>query len=151
MNIKFLLDKIKYPSTSSIIYFSGAIFAVLLVALYLTFPSDVRTEILKTFYLTSGVFLVYPVTFLIIRKIFRIYYDRQLKSAEDIIKQTRVEKKEILETVMEKEPYNKAKEILKKYDPSLLKSEEQKKEEEEVNFLLKQLFIDQKISKIIPG
>ena len=90
-------------------------------------------------------------TFLIIRKIFRIYYDRQLKSAEDIIKQTRVEKKEILETVMEKEPYNKAKEILKKYDPSLLKSEEQKKEEEEVNFLLKQLFIDQKISKIIPG
>lgn len=112
-------------------YYGGAIFAVLLVALYLTFPSDVRTEILKTFYLTSGVFLVYPVTFLIIRKIFRIYYDRQLKSAEDIIKQTRVEKKEILETVMEKEPYNKAKEILKKYDPSLLKSEEQKKEEEE--------------------
>ena len=42
---------------------------------------------------------------------------RKKLAADDQIKSLETQKEEILETVMEKEPYNKAREILKQYAP----------------------------------
>jgi len=91
----------------------------LIAGLYLTFPSE---DILLAVGLIFGVFILYPIIFFLTRKVCKHYLEREFKKSDDLIKKFQKEKKEILETVMEKEPYNKAKEILKKYDPSLLRS-----------------------------
>lgn len=97
----------------------------MLGALYIIFPDDFQKELMTSFLLITGVFVLFPVIFFLARKICRTYLNRQYKKADDLIKQFEKEKKEILETVMEKEPYNKAKEILKKYDPSFLRGQEE--------------------------
>jgi len=100
-----------------------SIFLLLVLALYISFPAQlIRRAILLIF-----VFIIYPVAVLLIRKFWKFYHDRQKKEADDKIKALEKQKDEILETVMEKEPYNKAREILKKFAPNLYKKEEKPK------------------------
>lgn len=105
-------------------FYGFCIFVLLLGGLYLFFPDDFIAEWEISLILAASVFIVYPLLFFISRKICKSYLQRQFKLSDDLIKQLQKEKKEILENVMEKEPYNKAKEILKKYSPHMLISQE---------------------------
>lgn len=99
-----------------------SIFILLVLALYISFPAQlIRRAILLIF-----VFIIYPVAVLLIRKFWKFYHDRQKKEADDKIKALEKQKEEILETVMEKEPYNKARELLKKFAPNLYKKDQEK-------------------------
>lgn len=100
-------------------FYGICIFLLLLVGLWLTWPN---VELLVAIGMAVSVFVLYPVVFFLLRKLCKNLLERRFKKCEDSIKELEKEKREILETVMEKEPYNKAKEILKKYDPSILRS-----------------------------
>jgi len=86
-------------------------FSILLAGLYLTFPD----ESIKRFIQIVFVFLIYPVTVLLLRKFWKYYYDRRKTKADEEIKSLEKQKESILKDVMEKEPYNKAREILKRF------------------------------------
>jgi len=65
-----------------------------------------------------------PVFIYLLRRLCVFYYERKYKIIDKDIKKIEKEKDTLIDNVMEKEPYNKAREILKKYKPSLLKNEE---------------------------
>ena len=95
------------------------------MGLYLTVPDDS----IERFIQIVCVFIIYPVTVLLLRKFWKYYYDRRLSKADDEIKPLEKKKEWLLKSVMEKvskldsnvvkncvqEPYNKAREILKRY------------------------------------
>ena len=92
------------------------VFVIMVASLYMVFPA----EIVKRIILVVLVFIIYPVTVLLIRKFWKYFFNRKKTEAESSIEVLKKEKAEILENVMEKEPYNKAKEILKKFAPQQL-------------------------------
>ena len=98
------------------------------MGLYLTVPDDS----IERFIQIVLVFVIYPVTVLLLRKFWKHYYDRRLAKADGEIKPLEKKKEGLLKSVMEKvsqskyiptsvliklpkEPYNKAREILKRY------------------------------------
>jgi len=85
--------------------------SILLAGLYLTFPD----ENIRRFIQIVFVFIIYPVAVLLIRKFWKYYYERRLTKVDDEIKSLDKQKESILKDVMEKEPYNKAREILKRF------------------------------------
>lgn len=73
-------------------------FSILLAGLYLTFPD----ESIKRFIQIVFVFVIYPVTVLLLRKFWKYYYERRKTKADDEIKSLEKQKESILKDVMEK-------------------------------------------------
>ena len=64
----------------------------------MTFPD----ESIKRFIQIVFVFLIYPVTVLLLRKFWKYYYDRRKTKADEEIKSLEKQKESILKDVMEK-------------------------------------------------
>ena len=73
-------------------------FSILLAGLYLTFPD----ESIKRFIQIVFVFVIYPVTVLLLRKFWKYYYERRKTKADEEIKSLEKQKESILKDVMEK-------------------------------------------------
>merc|ERR1711990_1086946 len=94
--------------------FYGILLGLLLIGcVYVLFPP----EIIKRVILLVFLFAIYPVAVLLIRKFLKYCFTRKKDEAVKSVSRLKKEKEEILENVMEKEPYNKAREILKKFAP----------------------------------
>lgn len=97
-------------------FYGGLVFAILLVFIYAVFP----LELIRRIILLVLVFVLYPIGVLLTRKFFKYWLTRKKLDAEKSLEQLTKERDEILENVMEKEPYNKAREILKRFAPQQL-------------------------------
>jgi len=106
-------------------FYGGLVFAILSVIVYLGFP----LELIRRIILLVLVFVLYPIGVLLTRKFFKYWLTRNKNEAEKSLAQLTKERDEILENVMEKEPYNKAREILKKFAPQQLDKQRQATDE----------------------
>merc|ERR1712226_1554745 len=80
------------------------------------FPPSWKIRVLYALPLCFGPFLAY-----ILRRMVMMYFSTRLKSSDEVLRSLVEKKKTLLETVREKESYKKAKEILEKYDPEVIK------------------------------
>lgn len=96
--------------------------------MYINFPSSIDltnpNEVIPIGTQVLSVIIGVPVFIYLLRRLSVFYFDRKYKNIDKDIKKIEKEKDTLIDNVMEKEPYNKAREILKKYKPSLLKNEE---------------------------
>jgi len=92
---------------SILLYISAA------VVFYLWFlPEDTKHRILSALPL-----LFFPVLIWFIKRFLHWYFVNRITKNDSALEDLRIQKKEILEKVMETETYKKAKEILEKFDP----------------------------------
>ena len=112
----------------SYLFHRGGFYAVALGFMYINFPSSIDfmdpNVVIPIGTRVLSVLLGIPVLIYLLRRFSVFYYERKYKSIDKDIKRIEKEKDALIDNVMEKEPYNKAREILKKYKPSLLKAEE---------------------------
>merc|ERR1712226_653557 len=80
------------------------------------FPPSWKMRVLYALPLCFGPVLAY-----ILRRMVMMYFSTRLKSSDEVLRSLVEKKKTLLETVREKESYKKAKEILEKYDPEVIK------------------------------
>merc|ERR1712226_1201757 len=80
------------------------------------FPPSWKMRVLYALPLCFGPVLAY-----ILRRMVMMYFSTRLKSSDEVLRSLVEKKKMLLETVREKESYKKAKEILEKYDPEVIK------------------------------
>jgi len=80
------------------------------------FPPSWKMRVLYALPLCFGPILAY-----ILRRMVMMYFSTRLKSSDEVLRSLVEKKKTLLETVREKESYKKAKEILEKYDPEVIK------------------------------
>jgi hypothetical protein len=96
--------------------------------MYINFPSSIDltnpNEVIPIGTQVLSVTIGVPVFIYLLRRLSVFYFERKYKNIDKDIKKIEKEKDTLIDNVMEKEPYNKAREILKKYKPSLLKNEE---------------------------
>lgn len=71
--------------------------------------------------LHSSPLLIFPILIWLLKKFLHWYYVKRITKNDLVLKELQEEKKKILEEVMEKETYKKAREILQKYDNTRLK------------------------------
>lgn len=96
-----------------LLLYSFIIFGVGFIVVYGYFwPS---TQIGKLMLWTSV--LIYPVLVSLLRWAFRTFFFRQVAKTDERLKLLREEKQRMLEEVMENEKFNKAQQILKRFDP----------------------------------
>ncbi|XKL68132.1 hypothetical protein PGB90_003623 [Kerria lacca] len=101
---------------------SVIIYVVVLCGYYYYFsPETFRENIIKFMPL-----LIFPVVIFIFRKILSWYFKRKLTKNESTLKILKSNKKDILDSVMEKEVYKIAKKILEKYAPEQLDKDSSK-------------------------
>ncbi|KAH8878443.1 Endoplasmic reticulum junction formation protein lunapark-A [Schistosoma japonicum] len=63
------------------------------------------------------VFAAYPFCIYFLKNIFRVLFSRRVNKTNEKLKRLRANKQKLLEEVMEKETFNKAQQILKRFDP----------------------------------
>ncbi|CAH8541771.1 unnamed protein product [Schistosoma rodhaini] len=63
------------------------------------------------------IFAVYPFCIYFLKYIFRMMFTRRVNKTNEKLKRLRADKQKLLEEVMEKETFNKAQQILKRFDP----------------------------------
>ncbi|XP_025081983.1 endoplasmic reticulum junction formation protein lunapark-B-like isoform X2 [Pomacea canaliculata] len=109
---------------ASLLLYSILLYIIAAVVFYyLYFPKTWQETLLYTFPLIIFPFLVWGA-----RKFTHWYFVQRLSASELALSELRAQKKTILEEVMEKETYKKAKEILEKYDPARFKQLEKPSE-----------------------
>ncbi|XP_063726646.1 endoplasmic reticulum junction formation protein lunapark-B-like isoform X2 [Symsagittifera roscoffensis] len=80
------------------------------------FPSSWKMRVVYALPLCFGPVLAY-----VLRRIIMLYFTSRIKSSDEVLRSLIEKKKALLEQVREKESYKKAKEILEKYDPEVIK------------------------------
>ncbi|XP_070175331.1 endoplasmic reticulum junction formation protein lunapark-A-like isoform X2 [Littorina saxatilis] len=109
---------------ASILLYSIVLYIVALVLFYFLYlPEKWRDRALYSIPLLVFPFLVWGA-----RKLMHWYFVKRVSANDLAVNELREKKKLILEDVMEKETYKKAKEILEKFDPARFKKLEQKTE-----------------------
>jgi len=118
----------KKSACRKILYYGVGFYAVALGFIYINFPSSIDltdpNEVIPIGSKVLSTLIGFPVFIYLLRRLCVFYYERKYKNIDKDIKKIEKEKDALIDNVMEKEPYNKAREILKKYKPSLLKNEE---------------------------
>jgi len=118
----------KISASRKILYYGVGFYAVALGLTYINFPSSIDlmnpNEVIPIGTKVLSILIGVPVFIYLLRRLCVFYYERKYKIIDKDIKKIEKEKDTLINNVMEKEPYNKAREILKKYKPSLLKNEE---------------------------
>lgn len=102
-----------------LILYSVALYVLAAFVFYYYFvPASMRERV---FYIIP--LLIFPVIVVFLKRLVTWYYRRQLTQNQKMLSDLRAEKKKILDDVMEKETYKKAKEILEKFAPDQLKKD----------------------------
>lgn len=102
-----------------LILYSVALYVLAAFVFYFYFvPASLRERV---FYIIP--LLIFPVIVVFLKRLVTWYYRRQLTQNQKMMSDLRAEKKKILDEVMEKETYKKAKEILEKFAPDQLKKD----------------------------
>ncbi|XP_013781641.1 protein lunapark-like [Limulus polyphemus] len=108
----------------SLILYSVLIYVVAALVYYFWFfPSTLGDGVLHSLPL-----LAFPLLVWILKRFLHWYFTRTIKINEEKLIELRKKKKSILDEVMEKETYKVAKELLEKFDPQLLKKQENTEE-----------------------
>ncbi|XP_060078070.1 endoplasmic reticulum junction formation protein lunapark-B-like isoform X1 [Ylistrum balloti] len=87
-----------------------------LVIYFVYFPPDWKNRLLY-----SSPLLIFPVLIWLIKKFLHWYFVKRITKNDLALNELRENRKQILEDVMEKETYKKAREILQKFDPARFK------------------------------
>lgn len=107
----------------SLILYSVIIYVVAAVLFFIFyFPQS-----WKDWFFASIPLLLFPILIWLVKKVVHWYLVKRISSNEVALQELQDKKKDILEDVMENETYKKAKEILKRFDPSQFKKLEVEK------------------------
>ncbi|XP_022246132.1 protein lunapark-A-like isoform X3 [Limulus polyphemus] len=104
----------------SLILYSVLLYVLAAVVFYFWFfPSTFSDGVLHSLPL-----IIFPVLILILKRLLHWYFTRAIKRNEEQLTGLKKKKKSILDEVMNNETYRVAKELLEKFDPELLKKQE---------------------------
>ncbi|CAH8557051.1 unnamed protein product [Schistosoma curassoni] len=96
-----------------LIFYSFIFFGLSFITVYYYYwPSTVTGKVV-----ICMIFAVYPFCVYFLKYIFRIMFTRRVNKTNEKLKKLRADKQKLLEEVMEKETFNKAQQILKRFDP----------------------------------
>lgn len=96
-----------------LILYSFIFFGLSFITVYYYYwPSTVAGKVV-----ICVIFAVYPFCVYFLKYIFRIMFTRRVNKTDEKLKRLRADKQKLLEEVMEKETFNKAQQILKRFDP----------------------------------
>ncbi|XP_069119844.1 endoplasmic reticulum junction formation protein lunapark-A-like isoform X2 [Argopecten irradians] len=100
-----------------LILYSIVLYIIAALVLYFVyFPPDWKNRLLY-----SSPLLVFPILIWLIKKFLHWYFVKRITKNDLALNELRENRKQILEEVMEKETYKKAREILQKFDPARFK------------------------------
>ncbi|CAH8531258.1 unnamed protein product [Heterobilharzia americana] len=96
-----------------LLFYSFIIFGLsFIIVYYYYWPRTVTGEVVVWI-----VFAIYPLCIYFLKYVFRMVFVRRVNKTNEKLKKLRAFKQKLLEEVMEKETYNKAQQILKRFDP----------------------------------
>ncbi|XP_039297443.1 endoplasmic reticulum junction formation protein lunapark isoform X2 [Nilaparvata lugens] len=99
------------------IYSVGAYILALALFYFFFFPATVRARLFYTVPL-----IIFPVIVFLLKKLISWFYIRRMVRQRDLLMQLKSDKRQLLDTVMEKETYKVARVILEKFAPDQLRS-----------------------------
>ncbi|CAH8507284.1 unnamed protein product [Schistosoma turkestanicum] len=96
-----------------LLFYSFIFFGLSFITVYYYFwPSTLTGKMV-----ICTIFAVYPFCIYFLKYILRVLFSRRVHKTNEKLKQLRATKQKLLEEVMEKETFNKAQQILKRFDP----------------------------------
>ncbi|XP_044738647.1 endoplasmic reticulum junction formation protein lunapark-B isoform X4 [Chrysoperla carnea] len=102
------------------ILFSVGIYVIAAVLFYFFFfPATLYDQI---FYITP--LLIFPIIIVLVKRLLTWYFNRKIRRNQTKLVDMKSEKRKLLDKVMETETYKKAKEILEKFDPQQLPTQQ---------------------------
>lgn len=99
------------------IYSVGAYILALALFYFFFFPATVRARL---FYIVP--LIIFPVIVFLLKKLISWFYIRRMVRQRDLLLQLKSDKRQLLDTVMEKETYKVARVILEKFAPDQLRT-----------------------------